>query len=135
MLRLLKCLTISALLMVTLTVSANNDHEHHGHSDDLLLLLQYKIQLKKLQAQFDPAGHTQALEKQRTILANTMKRLTRYVAVSRGNYPNDELFQQSLSNRSALLNDFTQLLSTYHQQLMRTSSIEPDTGQHANHRH
>lgn len=114
---------------------ADSEHQHHGHSDDLLLLLQAKIKLGKLQANSSKLGQSDNLKQQRKILSTAMKRLTRYVGISRGNYPNDMLFQQSLDNRAAMLADFTKLLSTYHIQLDQTSLNETDASQHTEHQH
>ena len=112
------------------------DDSHIGHSDDLLLLIQQKIALKKLQADLRDnqlVDIQSNLNKQDKILKQALHRLEGYVALSSGHYPNDSLYQQSLENRAAMLKEFAELLSIHHFQAghLTSKSVDPDGGQHS----
>lgn len=110
--------------MVALLMSACGtslaDENHKGHSDDLLLLLQYKISVTKLQQQFDslkPPQQTQNLNAQMAALSQAMPLLSQYVAIPEGHYPNVQMYHQSLQTRSAMLQDYNQLMQRYFQSI------------------
>ena len=133
----LKWITLLTSILMGLTstlVSADDDHI--GHSDDLLLLIQQKIALKKLQADVRDNQRVDIqsnLNKQDKILKQALHRLEGYVSLSSGHYPNDSLYQQSLENRAAILKEFAELLSIHHFQAghMTSNSVDPDGGQHS----
>lgn len=135
----MKSVLFVSLLAMVLTLHSNvagADDNHSGHSDDLLLLIQQKIHLTKLQTQLESAPSKDAqsnLAQQNRLLSRALNRLQRYVATSSGHYPNDALYQQSLENRAVMLNDFAKLLANYHQQANRLAlnGENPDGGQHA----
>lgn len=111
---------------------ADGNHAHQGHSDDLLLLLQAKIQLTQLQQQFEDKQTPILIEQQTAILQPAMHRLKEYISISQGHYPNSELFQQSLENRAELLSSFAHLLQQYHQQIRHQLLPKTDVGQGSN---
>ncbi len=126
---------LALLAAISTTTVASDDHS--GHSDDLLLLIQAKLQLQKLQRAYadteQPLSERQRnLEEQRTLLNYAITRLQHYVAISAGHYANDALYQQSLENRAAMLKDFTALLLQYQQQWQPQN---PDKDQHHPHSH
>lgn len=122
---LLLCLTFAVTAPIHQSWA---DEDHSGHSDDLLLLIQYKLSLKKLQAQAAKEQNVTILvdnfKQQEKTLSKAMHKLQHYVAISSGHYPNDALYQQSLENRAAMLKDFALLMSVYHQQARAHHSSE-----------
>lgn len=134
--QLLKIWITSAWLIIVLMSSFNafGADDHMGHSDDLLLLIQHKLRISKLQSQFHDATTDKPdnLARQAALLQRGLKRLQHYVAVSSGHYPNDSLYQQSLENRAAMLSDFAALLATHQRQLGHSTSSQdrPDKDQH-----
>ena len=107
---------LSCLILFTGAVSASeDDHNHSGHSDDLLTLLQYKIAIGKLQKSFSgqaPQERNKNLTRQHTTLNKALPVLKNYIAIPESRYPNLDMYHQSLQSRAALLNDYAKLLST-----------------------
>lgn len=105
----------AVILLLFSAVSASNDeHNHTGHSDDLLTLLQYKITIAKLQNGFEgltAQEKIKSLKLQHKKINQALPVLQNYMAVPEGRYPNMDMYQQSLQSRAALLNEYAQLLS------------------------
>lgn len=103
------------ILLFCSTVSASEDeHNHAGHSDDLLTLLQYKIAITKLQNGFEgltAQEQNKSLTLQHKKLNKALPVLQNYIAIPQGRYPNMDMYQQSLQSRAALLNEYAVLLS------------------------
>lgn len=122
---------VSAVFMIlwglSVLVLAEDDHahEHGGHSDDLLVLLENKIRLQKIQEKLFsedsiPLSFDQKVSyvrKQSALLDRMLPLLKKYAAIPKSYYPNDELYQQSLENRAALLADYGVLSDGYYRSL------------------
>jgi len=120
---------LSALLLTTQAVVAEQDsdhsdqHEHadhSGHSDQLLVLLNHKIALQKLQDNFpaDVEQQGQNLTKQKRLLDKALPVLEAYLKIPAERYPNTSLYEQSLHNRSAMLQDYAHIVSEFYRQLI-----------------
>ncbi len=91
--------------------------DHSGHSDDLLLLLQHKIAITKLQKALPRLASIEQLEnrtRQARHFKTALPKLKRFMAVPESRYPNIDMYAQSLQSRSALLSDYAQLLLQFH---------------------
>lgn len=113
------------LLLVNFLLSspqiyADEEHEHSGHSDQLLVLLNYKIALQKLQDNFPADIDLQSnnLAKQKRYLDKALPILEAYLEVPAERYPNTSLYEQSLKNRSAMLQDYAHTVSDFYQKLV-----------------
>lgn len=110
------------ICVLTTPLFAIADESHTGHSDALLILLQYKLKVVKLQQQLTTAQPQQTktnLNEQQRLLAKAMPILSNYMATPEGHYPNLQMYQQSLQSRSALLQDFNELLQVHFQALQK----------------
>jgi len=109
---------LSCLLVLSGAAFASEDHHNHtGHSDDLLTLLQYKIAIGKLQKGFTeltPQEKTNNLTSQHAKLNKALPVLRNYIAIPESRYPNLDMYQQSLQSRAALLNEYAELLQKLH---------------------
>lgn len=108
--------------LLTTPWSAIADESHTGHSDALLILLQYKLKVVKLQQQLTSLPPQQAItnvNEQQRFLAKAMPILSSYMATPEGHYPNLQMYQQSLQSRSALLQDFNRLLQVHFQAVQK----------------
>ena len=107
---------LSCLILFTGAVNASeDDHNHSGHSDDLLTLLQYKIAIVKLQKKFPVQGKAEKsnnIKRQHDNLNKALPILKNYIAIPESRYPNLDMYQQSLQSRAALLNEYAELLET-----------------------
>lgn len=101
------------------TTSEQEDrHEHAGHSDSLLFLLQHKIAIQKLQQGFPNQTRTQQqanLEKQQHHFQKVWPILQQYLNIPESRYPNNEMYHQSLVSRGSLLAEFGQLFQQFAQ--------------------
>jgi hypothetical protein len=110
------------LLTVWLGLLANASlasDDHSNHSDDLLLLLQHKIAITKLQKTWSntsPEAQLANHSRQAQHFKVALPSLKRFMAVPESRYPNMDMYAQSLQSRSALLNDYAQLLLQFHAQ-------------------
>ena len=99
---------------------ADEQHDHVGHSDHLLMLLQQKILLEKRQKGFAQLTEDQRhrnLQGQGRLLKKTMPVLQQYMATPKSYYLTTEMYHESLENRAAMLADFSKILDVYYQQL------------------
>jgi hypothetical protein len=99
---------------------ADEQHDHVGHSDHLLMLLQQKILLEKRQQDFAQLTEDQRhsnLQGQGRILKKTMPVLQQYMATPKSYYLTTEMYHESLENRAAMLADFSKIIDVYYQQL------------------
>jgi len=140
--RVCRVLLVTAALCLPYGQTAQAADDHSGHSDDLLLLIQTKLQLRTLQQAYsdtanDGRQRQENLKKQLSLLRNGMKRLQHYVAISSGHYANDALYQQSLENRAALLHEFAERQWVFQQQwgLEYAHPLNPDEDQHIHGKH
>lgn len=100
-------------LFSTVVLSAEHHDEHIGHSDDLLLILKDKISVQKLIAQYPQLSKSQQidnLQQQQKLLYRALNLLTLYVAVPEGQYPNLDMYHQSLKSRASLMLEFAHLM-------------------------
>ncbi len=106
------CLCLGLLANISV---ASDDHS--GHSDNLLLLLQHKIAITKLQKALTKLTAIDKVEN-RTRQARHFKaalpKLKHFMAVPESRYPNMDMYAQSLQSRAALLDDYAQLLLHFH---------------------
>ena len=110
--------------------AAGDDHESHsshssshnlGHSDALMVLLQHKIALQKLQGQEveDQKSVSSAnLEQQAEHIQQVMPVLQGYMNTPKSYYLTTEMYHDSLENRAAMLADFSKILVRYQKQLV-----------------
>ena len=102
-----------AVLLSILLTQVSFADEHIGHSDDLLLLLKDKIALQKHLNQPPAPNSEQARHhqlQQHRLLLRALTRLQHYVAISENQYPNMDIYHQSLKSRAALMQDFANLM-------------------------
>ncbi len=114
---MIKLCGLFLLALITVQNCIASD-DHVGHSDDLLILLQHKIALVKLQTQFENlAVNEQSLNRaqQTTHFEKALPRLKRYLAIPQSRYANLDMYAQSLESRSALLQDYAKLIFNFHQ--------------------
>ena len=113
---MIKFITLSICLNLLASLSVASD-DHSGHSDDLLFLLQHKIAISKLQKKhlaLPPSEQNSNRQQQTRHFNKALPKLTRYMAVPESRYPNLDMYAQSLKSRSALLNDYAQLLLQFY---------------------
>lgn len=117
--RLYICLAI-LFLHCTALQAEDADHEHINHSDQLLLLLNHKIALQKLQTNFprDVQQQSRNLARQKRHLDKALPVLEDYLQTPAERYPNTSLYEQSLKNRSAMLQDYAHIVSTFYHKLI-----------------
>ncbi len=111
-----KCLALTVCLTLLASLSFASD-DHSSHSDDLLLLLQHKIAITKLQNKRPDLKKSEQISNrqlQARHFNTALPKLKRYLAVPESRYPNMDMYAQSLQSRGALLNDFAQLLLKFH---------------------
>ena len=123
----------------------DDEHQHTGHSDQLLVLLNHKLALEKLQRAFRALNHSNTtnttntspttssnntddtvnteqqhrnLRRQKHHLDSALPVLNAYIDIPASHYPNTSLYQQSLNNRAALLTDYGSLVSGFYAQLL-----------------
>jgi len=106
------------------TAMASDDHtSHSGHSDALMVLLQHKIALQKLQTpQLQGRQSTTSvnLAQQAKHLQQVMPVLQGYMNTPKSYYLTTEMYHDSLENRAAMLADFSKILVRYQKQLVST---------------
>jgi len=127
------CLLVLVAFSLTPIVMASDDHEsrsgHHsghsaghsaGHSDALMVLLQHKIALQKLQGpQFqEQPANSASLAQQAKHLQQVMPVLQGYMNTPKSYYLTTEMYHDSLENRAAMLADFSKILIRYQKQLV-----------------
>lgn len=112
------------VLMMPVVLFADEEHNHAGHSDRLLMLLQQKILIQKKQQAFDGINaelssvqRADNLKWQGRTLKKTMPVLQEYMATPKSYYLTTEMYHESLENRAAMLADFSQILGVYYRQL------------------
>jgi len=108
---------ILSICLSLLTSPSLASDDHSGHSDDLLFLLQHKIAISKLQKkrpELPPSEQVTNRQQQTRHFNKALPKLTRYMAVPESRYPNLDMYAQSLKSRSALLNDYAQLLLQFY---------------------
>lgn len=125
-------LTLKALALLILTTglslsSANalsdpDSHDHRGHSDALLVILQHKIRVQTLQKTFynlipGSLEQTKNLADQATSIAHGLEVLQSYVAIPESRYPNLEMFHQSLISRAGLMKEYSELMIVFQNML------------------
>ena len=116
--------TPPGMLLTSSLLHADDEHEHHGgdsnHSDQLLVLLNHKIALQKLQADFpdDVALQSKNLARQKRHLDQALPVLEAYLKIPAERYPNTSLYHQSLQNRSAMLQDYAHIVSEFYHKLI-----------------
>lgn len=110
--------------MMPVVLFADEEHNHAGHSDRLLMLLQQKILIQKKQQAFDGINaelssvqRADNLKWQGRTLKKTMPVLQEYMATPKSYYLTTEMYHESLENRAAMLADFSQILGVYYRQL------------------
>ena len=118
-------LCLTGLLLCQASWGDNEDHGHHiNHSDVLLVILQHKIQIQKLQTQYseslDPHEKDQTLLQQSYKFKKATELLKIYLAIPESRYPNMEMYHQSLISRGGLMQEIAVLLSKYQEQLSLT---------------
>ena len=123
------CLLVLVVFSLGRIVMASDDHESHsshssshssGHSDALMVLLQHKIALQKLQGsqlQEQPANSA-SLAQQAKHLQQVMPVLQGYMNTPKSYYLTTEMYHDSLENRAAMLADFSKILVRYQKQLV-----------------
>ncbi len=93
---------------------------HKGHSDALLVLLNEKIAITKLQSKFeallDTSEKKRNLDKQGIKLIKAMHVIQPYVAIPESRYPNMEMYHQSLISRGGLMEEFAKLMLKHQKQ-------------------
>ena len=115
-------LCLAGLVLCPASWADNEDHGHHtNHSDVLLVILQHKIQIQKLQTRYskslDPDKANQILINQSHKFKKATELLNIYLAIPESRYPNMEMYHQSLISRGGLIQEFAALLSKYQEQL------------------
>ncbi len=95
--------------------SEHKDQPHSGHSDDLLILLQHKIALQKLQTK---VLSKTMLSLQAKHIQQVMPVLRRYMAIPKSYYLTTDMYHESLENRAAMLSDFSNVLIQYQKLLV-----------------
>ena len=99
------------------TAMASDDHtSHSGHSDALMVLLQHKIALQKLQSQ--QSSNSANLAQQAKHFQQVMPVLQGYMNTPKSYYLTTEMYHDSLENRAAMLADFSKILVRYQKQLV-----------------
>ena len=95
-------------------------HDNSSHSDQLLVLLNHKIALQKLQQNFpsDTTQQSRNLAKQKRLLDKALPVLEAYLQIPAERYPNTSLYEQSLHNRSAMLQDYGHIVSEFYHKLL-----------------
>ena len=104
---------------------AGDDHSSSsGHSDALMVLLQHKIVLQKLQDQLQdqqlqqPSSNSANLAQQAKYLQQVMPVLQGYMNIPKSYYLTTDMYHDSLENRAAMLADFSEILIRYQKQLV-----------------
>lgn len=116
------CLLLSTVWHASYGSEEHTDHS--SHSDVLLILLQHKIKIQKLQTQFTAIHESETekrniqlnLKKQANMLHKASMLLEKYLAIPETRYPNMDMYHQSLISRGGLLKEFAGLLSVFQQQ-------------------
>ena len=120
-------LAFLGLMLITsweMSYASEEHSDHSSHSDVLLILLQHKIKVQKLQTQFtaikdsglDQPTAQKNLQSQANTLHRASKLLEKYLAIPETRYPNMDMYHQSLISRGGLLTEFAGLLKTFQQQ-------------------
>ncbi len=119
------CLLVLVALLLGQIAMASDDHESHSshtasHSDALMVLLQHKIALQKLQGpQFqEQPANSASLAQQAKHLQQVMPVLQGYMNTPKSYYLTTEMYHDSLENRAAMLADFSKILIRYQKQLV-----------------
>ena len=111
-----KGLAFFIMLFTFTSLLASESHESHvNHSDALMVLLNHKIALQKLQ---EKAPSPRALEAQARHLKQAMPILKSYMNTPKSYYLTTDMYHDSLENRAAMLADFSVLLFEYQKQLV-----------------
>jgi len=114
------CLLLSTVWHASYGSEEHSDHS--SHSDVLLILLQHKIKIQKLQTQFTAIHESEKrniqlnLKKQASMLHKASMLLEKYLAIPETRYPNMDMYHQSLTSRGGLLKEFAGLLNVFQQQ-------------------
>ena len=114
------CLLLSTVWHASYGCEKHSDHS--SHSDVLLILLQHKIKIQKLQTQFTAIHESEKrniqlnLKKQASMLHKASMLLEKYLAIPETRYPNMDMYHQSLISRGGLLKEFAGLLNVFQQQ-------------------
>ncbi len=114
------CLLLSTVWHASYGSEEHSDHS--SHSDVLLILLQHKIKIQKLQTQFTAIHESEKrniqlnLKKQASMLHKASMLLEKYLAIPETRYPNMDMYHQSLISRGGLLKEFAGLLNVFQQQ-------------------
>lgn len=114
------CLLLSTVWHASYGSEEHSDHS--SHSDVLLILLQHKIKIQKLQTQFTAIHESEKrniqlnLKKQASMLHKASMLLEKYLAIPETRYPNMDMYHQSLISRGGLLKEFAGLLNIFQQQ-------------------
>ena len=114
------CLLLSTVWHSSYGSEEHSDHS--SHSDVLLILLQHKIKIQKLQTQFTAIHESEKrniqlnLKKQASMLHKASMLLEKYLAIPETRYPNMDMYHQSLISRGGLLKEFAGLLNVFQQQ-------------------